>query len=139
MLRYWREKMRMSLLRWFLLLATTAAFSAPARAESCDKTFLERLEGDKTLTTVQRQRKADDQCVGKVIAAVGNVNDVSSSSNIDLVGADGLRYDLYLSPAHKCGDVIAIQKGQRISAQGRVYKVYITRREYVLREAVCVK
>ena len=131
--------MRMAFVRSFLLVAAIAAFNAPARAETCDRNFLIQLDNNKTLTTVQRQKMADDQCVGKVITAVGNVNDVSSGNNIELVADDGLRFDVYLSSAHKCGDLVGIQKGQRISAQGRIFKVFIARREYVVREAVCVK
>lgn len=46
---------------------------------------------------------------------------------------------MYLAPAHKCGDLIRIQKGQRIAVQGQVFKVFIGRREYVMKEAACVK
>lgn len=131
--------MRMILVAWFLLIATTAVGDVRAQGELCDKNFLNQLDGDKALTTLQRQKKAEDQCVGKVITAAGSVNDVSSGSNIELVGADGLRLDVYLSAAHKCGDLVGLQKGQRISVQGRVFKVFISRREYVIREAICVK
>ena len=131
--------MRMTFVVAFLLFAAAGLSNAFAQGEPCDKTFLTQLDGDKTLTSIQRQKKADDQCVGKLITANGSVNDVSSNNNIELITADGLRFDVYLSPAHKCGDLVGIQKGQRISVQGRIFKVFIGRREYVVREAVCVR
>jgi len=131
--------MRMTFAVVFLLFATSGTSNAFAQGESCDKTFLTQLDADKSLTSIQRQKKADDQCVGKVITASGSVNDVSSNNNIELITADGLRIDVYLSAGHKCGDLVGIQKGQRISVQGRIFKVFIGRREYVVREAVCVK
>lgn len=128
-----------TLARALLVLAIATGWSGSASAQACDKSFLNQLENDKTLTTMQRQKAADDQCVGKVITAAGNVNDVSTGNNIELVGADGVRFDVYLAPAHKCGDLIRIQKGQRIAVQGQVFKVFIGRREYVMKEAACVK
>ncbi len=130
--------MRIALLRSLVALATVSAFGISARAEPCDKAFLIQLESDRTLTAIQRQRAADDQCIGKATTAVGSVNDVSSN-NIELVAADGLRFDIYLSPTNKCGDLVRIQKGQRLSLQGLISKVLIARREYVVREAACVK
>lgn len=131
--------MAATLVHSLLALAVAAAWSGWASAQSCDKNFLAQLEGDKTLTTMQRQKAADDQCVGKVITVTGSVNDVSSGNNIEMIGADGLRLDVYLASAHKCGDLIRIQKGQKIAVQGQVFKVFIGRREYVVKEAVCVK
>ena len=128
-----------TLARSLLALAVAAGWHGSASAQACDKNFLIQLEGDKTLTTMQRQKAADDQCVGKVITAAGNVNDVSSANNMEIIGVDGLRLDVYLAPSHKCGDLIRIQKGQRITVQGQVFKVFIGRREYVMKEAVCVK
>lgn len=128
-----------TLARSLLALAIAMGWNGSALAQACDKSFLNQLENDKTLTTMQRQKAADDQCVGKVITAVGNVNDVSTANNLDLVGTDGLRFDVYLSSSHKCGDLVRIQKGQRIAVQGQVFKVFIGRREYVMKEAACVK
>jgi hypothetical protein len=130
--------MRIALLRSIVVLASISAFGASARSEPCDRAFLNQLESDKTLTAIQRQKTADDQCVGKGTTAIGTVNDVSSN-NIELVTADGLRFDIYLSATNKCGDLVRIQKGQRLSLQGNISKVLIARREYVVREAACVK
>lgn len=131
--------MKATLARSLLALAIAAGWNASASAQTCDKGFLAQLENDKTLTTIQRQKAADDQCVGKVVTAAGSVNDVSTGSNVDLVAADGLRFDVYLAPAHKCGDLVRVQKGQKIAVQGQVLKVFIARREYVIKDAVCVK
>lgn len=128
-----------TLARSLLALAIATGWNGSASAQACDKGLLHQLENDKTLTTMQRQKAADDQCIGKVITAVGSVNDVSTGNSVELVGADGLRFDVYLAPTHRCGDLIRIQKGQRLAVQGQVFKVLIGRREYVMKEAACVK
>lgn len=102
----------------FLYISTVLLINMANGEQLCNKRFLDDLESNDKLTHAQKFDKAKRYCVGKYIEIDGVIEDVGRLYDIDMVGKDGLKYTIDLSPDHDCGDLLELNKGQEISISG---------------------
>jgi hypothetical protein len=122
-----------------VLLVALALITAPARAEECDTGFLTAQKEDQTQTHWQKLKHAEQRCKCKNITATGSVENVGTwgERSLSIGGSDGLKYDVFLSPNHQCGDLARINRGRSITINGTIRQAYYHLMQITLEDATC--
>ncbi len=106
------------------LTLCVTALGTPAIAHACSPDYARELDDDEILTRLQKENLIEKNCVGKPIEATGLVLNVDKGE-IKIKDASGFRYDFYLMTDHGCGDLLAINKMQRLTLAGNIRRVYV--------------
>ncbi len=102
-----------------------ALWRIPALAADCDRAFLEKLNSDKALTTLNRETAARKLCLRLDRTVMGTLLDVDQGF-LKIRGDDGIEYGVKEVTAATCGELNDLRKGQRITAKGKIETVYGT-------------
>lgn len=116
-----------------------------ANASLCTTAAMEQITTDSTLTSLQKQHRLNDLCVGQRLSVKGAVTDVSRSS-ISIFPLRGTLETSYrhghafrLAQNHQCGDLLTIQKGDMLSLEGTVIRVFGNIQSLNLSDSLCLE
>lgn len=109
-----------------------------AGAAECTRAGFQQLNDDASETTLYKDTMAERACVGHKVRPKGTVLNVDGHRDIKITAEDGFEYRVTLSPAHNCGDMLTVKKGQKIQVAGTVTRVYLNIFTLRLEEAYCV-
>lgn len=122
----------------FILLIFCIGGAGAAGTVDCTRTGFQQLYEDTNETNLYKDTMAERACVGHKVRPKGTVLNVDGQRDIKITAEDGFEYRVILSPAHNCGDMLKVKKGQKLQVTGTVTRVYLNIFTLRIVDAYCV-
>lgn len=140
-----REGVRMKYtFRYAAILLLLVTVGACANASTCTTAAMEEISSDNSLTSLQKQHRLDNLCLGKTVSAVGEVRNVTqrgidlSPLHGDFTTSYGTGHSFRLADSHECGELLKIKKGDILHLKGTITDVYGSIQALSLSDSVCL-
>ena len=122
----------------FVSLIFCVAGAEAAGTVECTRTGFQQLYEDANETNLYKDTMAERACVGRKVRPKGAVLNIDGQRDIKITAEDGFEYRVILSPAHNCGDILKVKKGQKLQVTGTVTKAYLSIFTLRIEDAYCV-